>query len=51
MQNPHQKANYWAMWWGISLGLVFLVAATISFSMSDKQAATEGPEYSVSSLR
>jgi hypothetical protein len=39
------------MWWGISFGLAFLAAATISFSMSDKQPVTEGPEYSVSNAR
>jgi hypothetical protein len=47
MKNPHHAGNYWAMWWGISLGLVFVFAATISFSMSNKQPATEGPEYAV----
>jgi hypothetical protein len=51
MKNPHRAVNNWAMWWGISFGLAFLAAATISFSMSDTQPATEGPEYSVSSLQ
>jgi hypothetical protein len=51
MRNPGRAGNSWAMWWGISFGLAFLAAATISFSMSDKPPAAEGPEYSVSNLR
>jgi len=49
--NPNHPDNHWAMWWGVSFGLAFLAAATISFSMSDTQPVTEGPEYAVSSLR
>jgi hypothetical protein len=41
MRNPHHPGSYWAMWWGISFALVFLVAATISFSMSGQQPSTE----------
>jgi hypothetical protein len=37
MKNPHHVIrNYWAMWWGISLGLVFLMAATLSFTLDDR---------------
>jgi hypothetical protein len=50
MKNRHRAGNYWAMWWGISFGLAFLAAATISFSMIDKPV-TEGPGHVVSSLR
>jgi hypothetical protein len=47
---PHRAGNYWAMWWGISFGLAFLAAATISFSMIDKPPVTDGPGHVVSSL-
>jgi hypothetical protein len=36
MQNPYHSGNYWALWWGISLGLGFLAAATISLSMDGR---------------
>jgi hypothetical protein len=49
MKNPRRIGNSWAMWWGISFGLAFLAAATLSVSITYK--LTEGPEYSVSSLR
>jgi hypothetical protein len=51
MKNPRHTGNHWAMWWGISFSLAFLAAATISFTLSDKQQATDGPEYAVSSFR
>jgi hypothetical protein len=33
MKSSQHPGNYWAMWWGISLGLVFLAAATIGFAL------------------
>lgn len=37
MKKPHHTfRDYWAMWWGISLGLVFLAAATLSFTLDDR---------------
>jgi hypothetical protein len=36
MQNPrHKTGNFWAMWWGITIGLLFLTAATIGFNLDD----------------
>jgi hypothetical protein len=51
MKNHHHAGEHWAIWWGISFGLAFLAAAAISFSMSNKQPAAEGPEYAISSGR
>lgn len=37
MKNSHGAGNnYWAMGWGISLGLAFLAAATLSFALDDR---------------
>ena len=37
MSNPHHTSgNYWAMWWGITLAAVFIVAATVGFTMDDR---------------
>jgi hypothetical protein len=37
MKNPHHTGNNsWAMWWGISLGLAFLAAATLSFALDNR---------------
>ena len=37
MKNSHRTGNnYWAMWWGISLGLAFLASATLSFALDDR---------------
>jgi len=32
---PRDKAkSYWAIWWGFTIALLFLVAATMSFSLN-----------------
>jgi hypothetical protein len=49
MKNPRPIGNSWALWWGMSFGLAFLAAVTLSFSITYK--LTGEPEYSVSSLR
>jgi hypothetical protein len=36
VETPRQTGKYWAIWWGISLGLTFSAAATISFSFLDR---------------
>ena len=37
MQNADQTgSNYWAMGWGIALGLAFLTAITLSFALDDR---------------
>jgi hypothetical protein len=36
MRNPRHMSNAWAMWWGISLALAFLAAATLGFTLGDR---------------
>jgi hypothetical protein len=37
MKNSRSSGNnYWAMGWGIALGLAFLTAATLSFALDDR---------------
>jgi hypothetical protein len=48
MKAPHRTAgNYWAMWWGIALAAIFVVAATISFTMDDRSIQTAAFSYEV----
>jgi hypothetical protein len=34
-KKPHRTGTCWAMWWGMSLGLAFLAAATASFATTE----------------
>jgi len=37
MRSSHlTSGNYWAMWWGVTLAMFFVVAATLSFTMDDR---------------
>jgi hypothetical protein len=48
MRNPHRTAgNYWALWWGTTLALLFLGAATISFTMDERSIQTAAFSYEV----
>jgi hypothetical protein len=48
MQNPHHtSANNWAMWWGITLTVLFVVAATFSFTLDARSIQTAEFSYEV----
>jgi hypothetical protein len=49
MKIPHHSGKSWAMWWGLSFGLAFLAAATLSFSITFNVA--QKPEHSLASVR
>ena len=49
-KKPHRTGTYWAMWWGISLGLAFLAAATASFATTEIIPRTAS-QYLASPLR
>ena len=41
----HKTGNYWALCWGITLGLIFLGAATISFTLDDRGTTATSFSY------
>ena len=48
MSHPHRSAgNHWAMWWGISLAVAFLIAATVSFTIDDRATRATSFNYAV----
>jgi hypothetical protein len=48
MRQPrHKVRNYWAMGWGVSFGLLFLMAATMSFISDDKAKRASAVTYEV----